>query len=152
MVFRNQNKLSLSRRQFLWGAGSLAATLSLGRRAVATEFQPGKLSQATVLAQAEGPADVVYLNGTILTIDDDQPTVEAVAVKDGRILAVGDRRLIEPLRGDTTEVIDLQGKTMLPGFVDSHGHAYMIGLQATTANLLPPPMVPEPILPRSKCC
>lgn len=139
MVFRNQNEFPLSRRQFLWGAGSLAATLSLGRQAAATGFQPARLSQATVLAQAEGPADVVYLNGTILTINDDQPTVEAVAVKDGRIVAVGDRRLIEPLRGDATRVIDLQGKTMLPGFVDSHGHAYMIGLQATTANLLPPP-------------
>lgn len=133
-------KYLMSRRLFLLGVGSLgvgsfAATLGLRHRAEAIALQPAQ----SWLAQAAGPADVVYLNGTILTINDDQPTVEAVAVKAGRILAVGDRRVIEPLRGDGTQVIDLQGKTMLPGFVDSHGHAYMIGFQATTANLLPPP-------------
>jgi predicted amidohydrolase YtcJ len=40
---------------------------------------------------------------------------------------------------DTTLIVDLDGRTMLPGFVDSHGHAYMVGLQASVANLLPPP-------------
>jgi predicted amidohydrolase YtcJ len=125
-----------SRRVFLFGASSFAATLGLGSWALASSRQG---AQSSLVAQAGGPADAVYLNGTILTINDDQPTAEAVAVKDGRILAVGDRSTIETLQGSSTQVIDLQGKTMLPGFVDSHGHAYMIGLQATTANLLPPP-------------
>jgi predicted amidohydrolase YtcJ len=87
----------------------------------------------------EDPADTVYLNGTILTINDSLPTAEAVAVKGGKILAVGSEAEVLATAGDATERIDLGGKTMLPGFVDSHGHAYMIGLQATTANLLPPP-------------
>ncbi len=92
----------------------------------------------SVLAAEE--ADAVYYNGTILTIDDAQPSVEAVAVKDGKILAAGSRAEIEKgYQGATTRVVDLDDKTMLPGFVDSHGHAYMIGVQATTANLLPPP-------------
>ena len=86
-----------------------------------------------------GNADVIYHNGTILTINDDQPTAEAVAVKDGQIHAVGDEGDVLKTAGETTKMIDIGGKTMLPGFVDSHGHAYMIGLQATTANLLPPP-------------
>jgi predicted amidohydrolase YtcJ len=85
------------------------------------------------------PADTVYLNGTILTINDSLPMAEAVAVKSGKILAVGSEAEVLETAGDHTETIDLGGKTMLPGFVDSHGHAYLIGLQATTANLLPPP-------------
>lgn len=85
------------------------------------------------------PADIVYTNGTILTMDDDRPTVEAVAVKNGRVQAVGSEAEVLEMAGETTERIDLGGKTMLPGFVDSHGHAFGIGLQATTANLLPPP-------------
>ena len=47
-------------------------------------------------------------------------------------------QVLETAAGDT-RVIDLAGKTLLPGFVDSHGHTYLVGLQATTANLLPPP-------------
>lgn len=84
-------------------------------------------------------ADAVYHNGTILTINDAQPTAEAVAVKDGRILAVGAEADVLKTVGENTKKIDLHGKTMLPGFVDSHGHAFIIGIQATTANLLPPP-------------
>jgi predicted amidohydrolase YtcJ len=82
---------------------------------------------------------VVYFGGDILTIVDDQPSVEAVAVKDGRILAVGSEDEILQMAGSGTTRIDLDGQTMLPGFFDSHGHAYLIGIQATSANLLPPP-------------
>jgi len=84
-------------------------------------------------------ADIIYHNGTILTINDDQPAAEAVAVKDGKILAVGDEADVLKTKGEITKTVDIRGKTLLPGFVDSHGHAYLIGLQATTANLLPPP-------------
>ncbi len=84
-------------------------------------------------------ADTIYHNGAIITVNDVAPTAEAVAVKDGRILAVGAKDEVLKTRGDDTQLINLGGKTMLPGFVDSHGHTYMIGLQASTANLLPPP-------------
>ena len=84
-------------------------------------------------------ADTIYLNGTILTINDALPTAEAVAVKDGKILAVGPEVEVLKTVGESTMKINLAGKTMLPGFIDSHGHTYIIGLQATTANLLPPP-------------
>jgi len=94
------------------------------------------LSQRLLAAE---PADSIYYNGAIITIDDKQPTAEAVAVKDGKIMAVGARDGVFETAGDATKMIDLGGKTMLPGFVDSHGHTYLIGLQATTANLLPPP-------------
>jgi len=84
-------------------------------------------------------ADTIYFGGNIITINDVQPNAEAVAVKDGKILAVGNKTEVMKTVGKNTRQVDLGGKTMLPGFVDSHGHAYMIGLQASTANLLPPP-------------
>jgi len=97
------------------------------------------LALTTRTSLAAEVADVIYHNGTILTINDNQPTAEAVAVKDGRILMVGTEAEVLKIVGDDAKKIDIGGKTMLPGFVDSHGHTYMIGLQATTANLLPPP-------------
>ena len=94
---------------------------------------------ASFAAFAAEPADTIYHNGTIITIDDSRPAAEAVAVRDGRILAVGSEAEVLGTAGDGTRRVDLAGRTMLPGFVDSHGHAYLIGLQASTANLLPPP-------------
>ncbi len=91
------------------------------------------------LTLAAQTADTIYHNGVIITINDAAPTAEAVAVKDGRILAVGAGDKVLKTKGKETTLIDLGGKTMLPGFVDSHGHTYLIGLQASTANLLPPP-------------
>ena len=84
-------------------------------------------------------ADTIYLGGPILTINDKAPRAEAVAVADGLILAVGERESVMAHQGDGTEIIDLEGRAMLPGFVDSHGHAVMGGLQAMSANLLAPP-------------
>ncbi|WP_294229210.1 amidohydrolase [uncultured Shimia sp.] len=88
---------------------------------------------------AEETADTIYSGGPILTINDAAPRAEAVAVKNGRILAVGALSDMLAHQDDTTEVFDLNGGTMLPGFVDSHGHAVMGGLQALSANLLAPP-------------
>ena len=90
-------------------------------------------------AFAADTADAIYHNGSILTIDDAHPKAEAVAVKGGRILAVGTKQEVFKSKGDATKIIDLTGKTMLPGFVDAHGHVFMGGLQALSANILAPP-------------
>ncbi len=97
------------------------------------------LAAGPLLAQASGPADTIYSGGTILTINDAAPKAEAVAVKDGRILAVGNAADIMALKGDNTRMVDLGGRTMLPGFVDPHGHVMGGGLQAISANMLAPP-------------
>ncbi|WP_204113280.1 amidohydrolase [Shimia biformata] len=84
-------------------------------------------------------ADTIYSGGPILTIDDAAPRAEAVAVRDGRILAVGDLTDVMNHQGDGTKLYDLDGNTLLPGFVDSHGHVVFGGLQALSANLLAAP-------------
>ena len=91
------------------------------------------------IAGAQETADRIWFGGPILTMDDAAMRAEAVAEKDGRILAVGSKVDVMALRGSDTEVIELGGHTLLPGFVDAHGHVFMGGLQAMSANLLAPP-------------
>ena len=66
--------------------------------------------------------DVILLNGKIVTVDQDFSVAEALAIRDGKFVAVGGSREIGALAGSATEVIDLEGKTVLPGFNDGHGH------------------------------
>lgn len=81
------------------------------------------------------PSPVVYHNGTILTMDGDTPdSVEAVAVKDGRILYAGTMAGAIAAAEDATQV-DLQGRTMLPGFIDTWGHFTLFAQQTLGVNL-----------------
>lgn len=95
-------------------------------------------AQAAIGAAA-GPASRLYFGGIILTMNDAQRTVEAVAVRDGRIVAAGPLAEVERSAGPDTIWQDLRGLTMLPGFFDPHSHASTVGTQALSANLLPPP-------------
>jgi len=90
------------------------------------------------LAQAV-TADRIWSGGTLLTMNDAVPRAEAIAEQGGRIIAVGSEAEVMALKGPSTQVIDLGGRTLLPGFVDAHGHMMMGGLQAMSANLLAPP-------------
>jgi len=99
---------------------------------------------ATVAVLVAGPAfgetaDRIWTGGTILTMSDATMRAEAVAIKDGRILAVGAEDMVMAHHREGTEVIDLEGRAIVPGFVDSHGHVFMGGLQALSANMLAPP-------------
>ena len=72
----------------------------------------------------EGPADIVFHGGDIFTLNDKNPQVEALAVKGEGILAVGNYTDIESkIQSGYTKVIDLKGKTLLPGFIEAHQHA-----------------------------
>lgn len=95
-------------------------------------------TSAAVAAPAE-VADRIYAGGPILTMEDAQPRAEALATRNGRILAVGTRAEVMRHAGATTQMVGLAGRTLLPGFVDSHGHVVGGGLQASSANLLAPP-------------
>jgi predicted amidohydrolase YtcJ len=67
-------------------------------------------------------ADLILTNGKVITVDPDFSISEAVAVKDDKIIAVGNTDVINSLAGNTTRIIDLKGKTMLPGINDTHCH------------------------------
>ncbi|MFW6160417.1 MAG: amidohydrolase [Acidobacteriota bacterium] len=75
----------------------------------------------------EEKADLVLVNGKIVTLDESRPEVQALAVKDGIIVAVGNGNDIEPYISEKTTVIDLEGKLAVPGFIDSHAHFTSIG-------------------------
>ncbi len=76
-----------------------------------------------------GPApDLVLLNGRVYTVDDEQPKAEAFAVKHGRFVAVGSSKQIRELVGTGTHVIDADGMTVTPGFIDAHTHPASAGV------------------------
>lgn len=64
----------------------------------------------------------IYFNGKIVTVNDNNPTAEAVLIEEGKIAKVGTNDDILSLKNENTNLVDLEGKTMLPGFVDPHGH------------------------------
>ncbi|UCF69227.1 MAG: amidohydrolase, partial [Acidobacteriota bacterium] len=106
---------------------------------VAVAALAGVLLVAGGCAESPG-ADTIYLGGNILTMEGDAPRyAEAVAVTDGTIVFVGSEEEARSLERDGTRVIDLDGKTLVPGFIDAHGHVWNAGFQKLAANLLPPP-------------
>lgn len=87
-------------------------------------------------------ADTIYRGGTIVTVDDKNPVAEALAVKGGTILAVGKQADVLKHRGDGTKLIELQGKTLVPGFLDGHSHFINCLQVAQQANCFAPPAGP----------
>ena len=95
-------------------------------------------------------ADTIYSGGDILTMAGNDPAyVEALAVKDGKILALGPAAGVLKTKGDTTTIVDLGGKTLLPGFIDSHGHMICFGKNLMDANLFGTPDIAD-LLARMK--
>jgi predicted amidohydrolase YtcJ len=85
--------------------------------------------------QRQKTADLVFINGNVYTVSDTQPHAEAVAVVGDRIVFVGTNAGAQKLVGKNTRVIDLAGKTVLPGLTDSHHHLSGVGLREMTLNL-----------------
>ena len=80
----------------------------------------------------EGPADLIFYGGYIFTMNDDQPTAEALAVKGDRIIAVGALADLEPLLSPKTDVIYLNSQALLPGFIEAHTHACLSAMTRAT--------------------
>ncbi len=87
-----------------------------------------------------GAADRILFGGDIITMDDAHPSAEAVAVAGGKIAAVGTKADVMRWKGAATEVIDLKGRTMLPGFLDGHSHFINAVRMAKWANVSAPPV------------
>ncbi len=137
----------LTRRQFLRVAGAaLAGTaLACGREkgtatAVPTLTPTHTLTPPIIpTAPPEQAADLVLLNGKVITVDPADTIAQAVAVKDGLIRAVGISDDVAPLVGEATQVVDLGGKPVTPGLIDAHNHLQILGLlQGFYVPLMPP--------------
>jgi hypothetical protein len=102
------------------GAAALAGT--------ASARQPLKPPQGPRTWLARDTPDLILHNGRFTTLDRANPTASAVAIKDGRFLRVGRGEDVLPLAGSATRVVDLQGKTVLPGLIDNHLHIIRGGL------------------------
>jgi predicted amidohydrolase YtcJ len=84
-------------------------------------------------------APTIYFNANVVTLNEAKPTASAIAVRDGRILAVGDLQDVEPAAGPLAERRDMHGWTMVPGFIDAHGHFASVARVLSLADLQPPP-------------
>lgn len=113
----DRHPAALDRRDFL-GLGTLAAA------GLASGCSPGRADFASA------PADLVVVNGNVLTQDDALPRAQAFAVKHGRFVAVGSSDDVRNLASAATQVIDAAGATVVPGFIDAHSHPSGAGLNA----------------------
>jgi hypothetical protein len=103
-------------------------------------FAPGGLTSPVLAGCASAKkgvsADTIYFGGPILTMVKDGDRAEALAVKDGRILAVGKKADVMARKGSETKLIDLGGKTIMPGFYDPHSHVVLqIGYSGATPSV-----------------
>jgi len=93
------------------------------------------LTMAVWACQRPEPADLVLRNGKIVTVDSQVPLAQAVAISGYTIVAVGSNRQINRYIGPRTEVIDLEGKLAIPGFIEGHGHFMSLGRSKTILDL-----------------
>jgi predicted amidohydrolase YtcJ len=101
--------------------GSLPATTTQGTETPATATTIGDAPTTSVTIE---PADLVFAGGPIITMDPARPVAETVAIRGNRIVAVGTDSEIEPHIGEETLLVDLDGRALVPGFVDAHSHYY----------------------------
>jgi predicted amidohydrolase YtcJ len=104
------------------------------------------LSFAIALAVARmasaAPADRIIRGGPIVTVNPAQPAAQAVAIAGGKIVAVGSEADVMKHKGEATEVVDLAGRTLVPGFVDGHSHFFSLVDVQTQALCASPPAGP----------
>jgi predicted amidohydrolase YtcJ len=96
--------------------------LTLDRAGVVVAFGVLLAVPALRAQQAQAPAEIVLINGTVLTVDRNDSAAQALAIRDGKIAAVGTTDAIKALAGASTEIIDLRGRAVTPGLIDSHVH------------------------------
>jgi len=87
------------------------------------------------IASAVETDDTIFINGNVYTVNEKQPRAEAIAVSRDCIVFVGSNANAQKLRTDKTRIVDLAGKTVTPGFTDSHCHIFGIGEREMNLNL-----------------
>jgi predicted amidohydrolase YtcJ len=89
----------------------------------------------TLLTASDFSADLVFVNGSVITCDEARPRASGLAVREDRIAWVGDGPLPADLMGPRTRVVDLRGRALIPGFNDSHNHMLRAGLALRNVRL-----------------
>lgn len=97
--------------------------------------EPNRFAIRPVPWDMTSAADVIFVDGEIHTLTDPDETAEAVAVRDGQVVRVGDTYEIEFLESIDTRVLDLEGRVLLPGFIDAHTHMQQLGQYQVHADL-----------------
>ena len=110
------------------------------------------LCLACLPVRAQDPADTVFRNGPIYTVNSVQPWATALAVTDGEIVYVGDEQGLKPFLGPSTRIIDLEGRLALPGLHDAHVHILEANHEAQGTCYLPSGALPESHIPRLIAC
>lgn len=92
-------------------------------------------SQQQVDPDSPISADAIFVNGNVITINPKLARAEVVAIKQGKIVAVGDQSILQTYKGPETSIIDLQGQTLLPGFIEPHTHPVASAILADLVDL-----------------
>jgi predicted amidohydrolase YtcJ len=100
-------------------------------------FAVAGLTAAVAYQPQTEPADLVLTNGRIVTMEPSAPEAQAVAIRGDRIVAVGNTGAIKPRIGPSTQVIDLRGRLVVPGFIEGHGHFAGVGEAELQLKLMP---------------
>lgn len=122
-----------NRRQVLRGAGTFMATAVAAPAFAAPAETPQRARKAPT--PKDGKADWLFQNGKIHTVNPAQPTAEAVAVRGNKIVYVGDKAGAAVWKGRNTKVVDLAGRMLMPGFIDSHNHLATLGITKLGLNI-----------------
>src|SRR5882757_6019375 len=120
----DKQRRGFSRRRFIQGAAAAAAASGSMLSSAAREEKHGEESDRQRPPSDDAP-DIVFVNGKIHTMDDENTVVSAVSIRDGRFAEVG--HAARGQHGHDTKVIDLRGRTVVPGIIDNHNHIVLMG-------------------------
>ena len=117
----DKQRRGFTRRRFIQGAAAAAAASGSMLSSAAREEKQGDRPRPP----SNDAPDTVFVNGKIHTMDDENTVVSAVSIRDGRFAEVGNAS--RPHHGPNTRVIDLRGRTVVPGIIDNHNHSVLMG-------------------------
>src|SRR6266853_907579 len=121
----DKQRRGFSRRRFIQGAAAAAAASGSMLSSAAREQEHGEEKHGDQRPPSDDAPDIVFVNGKIHTMDDENTVVSAVSIRDGRFAEVG--HASRGQHGHDTRVIDLRGRTVVPGIIDNHNHIVLMG-------------------------
>src|SRR5258706_382891 len=121
----DKQRRGFSRRRFIQGAAAAAASGSVLSSAAREQEHGEEKRGDRPRPPSDDAPDIVFVNGKIHTMDDENTVVSAVSIRDGRFAEVG--HASRGLHGHDTKVIDLRGRTVVPGIIDNHNHIVLMG-------------------------